>query len=303
MIQDPIFELAEPSFISLEGEATYTNHPTVYLRLARCNFTCYGFNNPLLEKDSRGYAPLNFVPKDYVNLKDVPIITSGCDSQYAVNPMFSHLWEKKTTDEVVDELINLLPTKTWQHAESKQNIIFSITGGEPTLHWKKLSSILFHPKMKDCLHVIFETNASVDISPDFTKYLSRWLSANPNRKWTWSNSPKLSVSGEDRNKAIVPGVVYSQNELKNLHPNQVDIYFKFVSSGASSDWKEIKQAMNEYFEYSCIPQDTQVWIMPMACVQEQQELVTKKIATQCIKNGYLFSYRMQNLIWGNGVGT
>lgn len=298
-----IFELAEPVFISLEGEAQYTNHPTVYLRLARCNFTCYGFNNPHKHKDDRGYAPIYFDPKDYKSLKDIPIIETGCDSQYAVNPKFAHLWEKKTADEVVDDLINLLPTKTWQHPKTNQNYIFSITGGEPTLHWKKIESILFHPKMKDCRHIIFETNASVKISDEFIVYLYRWLSEDSRRKWTWSNSPKLECSGEDFSKAIVPSVVRAQNVLKKRFPNQVDIYFKFVCSGEDADWIEIESVMEEYYLNSDINLDTQVWIMPMACIQEQQSAIMKKLAEQCIQRGYLFCYRMQNLIWGNGVGT
>jgi len=51
-------------FMSIEGEGPFSGHPTVYVRFARCNFKCPGFNNPTNCVDNKGYACLPFDPKD-----------------------------------------------------------------------------------------------------------------------------------------------------------------------------------------------------------------------------------------------
>lgn len=137
MITQPTLEFSE-IFMSLEGEGPFTSHPVNYLRLARCNFKCAGFNNPNKLRDSKGYAPLGFIPKDFTSLQDLPLISTGCDSQYSVNPEFSHMWEKLTTSEVAQRLVDNIPAKKWKHPKTGLPVICSITGGEPTLRAKQL---------------------------------------------------------------------------------------------------------------------------------------------------------------------
>lgn len=294
-----IFEVSE-IFMSMEGEAQFTFHPTAYIRFARCNLSCPLFNNPQKEIDAKGYAPLGFDPKDYNSLQDLPLITRGCDSQYAVNPAFAHMWKKYDTDQLVDALLEVLPQGLVY--ENGLPVIVSLTGGEPTLKWKFLPEIMNHPKMKDCRHFLVETNCSVPFKDEFIHHIYEWLAQDHRRIWTWSNSPKLSSSGHTRKEAIKPEIALMQSVLKNSFHNQVSQYFKFVVNGSEEDYAEVKEVMEIYYEAG-LSRKTPIWIMPMACTHEQQQEIDTKVAQRCIQEGWLFSYRVQNAVFGNGVGT
>lgn len=290
-------------FMSLEGEGPFTQCPTAYIRFGRCNFKCPSFNNHNNEFSSRGYATLGFDPKAFKTIHEIPLITKGCDSQYAVNPEFAHMWEKLTTDELVDKLIDLLPQKSWVHPVTGLPVILSLTGGEPTLKWKFIPEILNHPKMKDCRHVLIETNCAVPFKREFTMNLSNWLVADSRRILTWSNSPKLIASGELWEDAIRPEIATMQREvIGDATANRVNQYFKFVVGPNDADFAEVKKAMAEYHNAG-IPKNTPIWIMPEACTQEQQQQIDQAVAKRCMEEGYMFCYRFQNALWGNGVGT
>ena len=290
-------------FMSLEGEGPMVAHPTAYIRFGRCNLKCPHFNNHNKETTSSGYAPLTFNPADYTSIHDIPLITAGCDSQYAVNPAFSHMWEKLTTDELVDKLIALLPHQSWVHPVTGLPVILSLTGGEPTLQWKFIPEILNHPKLRDCRHVLVETNCTVPFKREFTMNISTWLAQDERRVWTWSNSPKLSASGETWEDSIIPNVAVMQREIiGDYTKHRVNQYFKFVIGPRRGDFDEVAKAMAEYHAAG-IPRDVPVWVMPEACTQEQQSSIDKQVANMCMQHGYMFCYRFQNALWGNGVGT
>lgn len=290
-------------FLSLEGEGPFTAHPTVYIRFGRCNFKCPDFNNHNRVHTEKGYAPLSFVPADYNKLTEIPLITQGCDSQYAVNPAFAHMWEKLTTDEVVDRIIDMIPHKSWTHPKTGLPVILSLTGGEPTLKWKFIPDILNHPKMADCKHVLVETNCAVPFKREFTMNISQWLIADNSRTWTWSNSPKLIASGEVWDEAIRPEIAVLQREVMGDQTRgRVNQYFKFVVGPRTGDFDEVKKAMEEYFAAG-IPRNTPIWIMPEACIEEQQQAIAQQVAKMCMDEGMLYCHRFQNTLWGNGPGT
>lgn len=295
------FEVNE-IFISLEGEAEFMCRPTNYLRLSRCNLKCPGFNNSNNEIGDNGYATINFNPKDYNSLADIPLITKGCDSQYAVNPEFKHLWRHMEIPEIVTELKSLLPHGKWVHPESGQPVIFSITGGEPTLKWKIIPDLLAHPDMKDVKHVLIETNCTVPFKTEFSMRISDWLREDPERKWTWSNSPKLQASGESREDAIKPQVAVNQLTGVSEFGSRLHQYFKFVVGPKEEHFAEVKEVMAEYHAAG-VPKNTPVWIMPEACTEEQQNEIAQRVAKMCIEKGYYYSHRVQNSLWGNGTGT
>lgn len=289
-------------FMSLEGEGPHTARPTAYVRFARCQFTCAGFNNPTCERDEKGYAPVSFDPSEYTNIHDIPLITKGCDSQYAVNPAFAHMWEKLTIDQIAERLVEIIPHKSWVHPKTGLPVILSLTGGEPTLMWKRLPELLNHPLIQPCKHVLIETNCGVPMKWKFIEDINQWLFNDASRKWTWSNSPKLSASGEKWEDAIIPDIASKQRAVWGSKDGQVEQYFKFVCGPTDRDFDEVARAMEEYYAAD-IPRDTPVWIMPEACTQEQQQAIDQKVAMMCMERGYLFCYRFQNALWGNGVGT
>lgn len=285
-------------FMSLEGEGPYTSRPTVYVRFARCNFTCSGFNNPTNERDARGYAPIAFDPKSYTQLKDIPLITCGCDSQYAVNPAFAHIWKKMSIDDLANGLVELLPHKQWRHPMTGLPVSLSLTGGEPTLHWKRILDLLKHPALQECAHIIYETNAAVPLSDAFIEGINEWCAQDESRTWTWSNSPKLSASGEPFDEAIRPDII-----AKQQHVMGCDQYFKFVCGPVPAQFEEVRHAMDTIGGYSHYEiQGTQIWVMPAACTTEQQNADAQAVANMCMEHGYIFCYRLQNALWGNGVG-
>lgn len=295
------FEVSE-IFMSLEGEAQFTFHPTAYIRFARCNFECPLFNNPNKEVTAKGYAELGFNPKDYSSIYDIPLITKGCDSQYSVNPEFAHMWKKLEADELVDELLSVIPGNKLIYPTGLP-VIVSLTGGEPTLKWKFLPEIMFHEKMQDCRHYLIETNCAVPFKEEFIWKIQEWLEQHPRRIWTWSNSPKLNSSGHTRAEAIKPEIALMQSVLKNVvGHDRVNQYFKFVVDGSETDYDEVKEVMEIYYAAG-LDRTTPIWIMPQACTEEQQKEIAQSVARRCMQEGWLYSHRVQNDLWGNGVGT
>jgi len=282
-------------FLSLEGEAMFTGWPTVYIRFARCNFQCRGFNNPE-GLDTTKVEVLGFDPKDYSDLKSLPLITRGCDSIYSWDKKFAHLWHKGDETNLAEETIKLLPFNSWIHPKSNLPVILSLTGGEPTLNWKTIPTLINHPLFADISHLLFETNCAVPLTWDFIDNLNDWLDAK-NRKVIWSNSPKLSVSGEVWNKAIKPEIAIMQK-----HVERHIQYFKFVCDASERDFDEVEKAMKEYHNAG-IPKNTKVYVMPVACTSFQQEENATQIANMCMERGYIFCIRLQNILWGNEVGT
>lgn len=286
-------------FRSQEGEGPWSNRNVVYLRLSGCNMTCAGFNNPLnLEITNE---VLGFDPSKYIAVTELPPITIGCDSIYAHDGRFAHMWKRTTADVVIDHFEDLLPHKQWVHPKTHTPWILSLTGGEPTNHQTKLGNLFNHPRMANCKHILIETNCSVDLKQSFLDDIKVWLQADSSRRWTWSNSPKLSISGEPEEKAIRPTVAIQQYEIVNQFPLQCDLYFKFVCDDTSAMFDEVETTMVKYHDAG-IPVSSEVWIMPMACTDDQQKLIAVNVAEMCLQRGYLFSFRIQNALYGNAIG-
>lgn len=274
-------------FLSIEGEAVFTGFPVVYLRYARCNFECRGFNNPL-DKDPASPEVLGFDPKDIKRLEDIPEISVGCDSIYSWHKDFSHIWHKEEISEIARKLLNKTPRKTWTMPTSKLPVILSLTGGEPTLRQDQILELLEAPEMENLHHVLIETNASVPLRQRFIDGLN-----SSGKHIIWSNSPKLSVSGEKWKDAIRPTVIKQQQEVKN-HLQ----YFKFVCGDSNSDFDEVARVMECYDADDCI-----VYIMPMACTEEQQQKIMEGVALKCLDRGYVYCHRVHNTVFGNKIGT
>lgn len=285
-------------FYSLEGEFVETGVPTVYIRFARCNKKCPLWNNNQAGIRDDGYAELGFNPEDYTNIKDMPTITRGCDSQYAVNPRFAHMWKKYDAVGLVQAVLDLLPGKSWVNPKTGQPVILSLTGGEPTLKMKWIVEELLD-QLVGCKHILFETNCSVPLRTDNINALTEWCYGN-GCKLTWVNSPKLSDSGELWGRSIVPAVALQQRCSKyfNIVGEQG---FKFVV-GKLEDIVDVERAMQEYHDAG-IPHDIPVGLMPEACTTDQQMQIARDIAQYCMDYGYRFSIRLQNVLWGNEVGT
>lgn len=295
-------------FMSIEGEARYSGHPTVYIRFARCNFQCRGFNNPdnLVERD--GYATLGFEPEKYKSLQEIPLLHRGCDSQYAVNDRFAHMWGKGDEKELTAQVLKVLPHNSFVNPVTGKRVILSLTGGEPTIRlkfWVPLLEELYQHGMRT---ILVETNCAAPMRQKDVDSLYEWCARsainNDLLRIVWSNSPKLRSSGEEWHKAIRPEIAMLQ--MTSIFGDQLrhftEQYFKFVCGPNETDFAEVADAMKAYHDAG-IQKSTDVYIMPVACTEEQQQEISAKVAQMCIDRGYIYCHRIQNSVFGNGVGT
>lgn len=291
-----IFEWSEV-FFSIEGEGKYAGHGVNYLRLVSCNMQCQGFNNP--EKlDTTKIATLGFDPKDFKVLTDIPPITRGCDSIYSWDRKFAHMWKRSNEEQLANHLLDLLPNRSFISPSGKVTIL-SITGGEPTLRAKFLPQLFHNHLLSDVNHILIETNCSVPLNDEFIDEINKWLDVNPKRRWTWSNSPKLSQSGEPWEKAIRPEIALTQT---NTNRAQSDQYFKFVCDQSDQSFDEVAKAMDQYYQAG-ISRDVEVYVMPVACQDTDQTRIAAKVAEQCMKRGYIYCHRVHLDVFGNAPGT
>lgn len=291
-------------FQSIEGEGPYSGWPTVYIRFTGCNFECRGFNNPEM-LDTTSIDVLGFDPSKYTNINDIPLITRGCDSIYAWDSKFRHMWQSGDEGVLAAQVMATIPHHNWRHPVTNKPVILSLTGGEPTLRGKTIPTLLGHPTFKDLRILLIETNCAVPLQESFMDELRSWVSFDEgmlDRKIIWSNSPKLSISGEPWDKAIRPEIALRQlNVLDDDYWGVVEQYFKFVCAD-DKDFDEVERAMKAYYDAG-ISRETNVYIMPAACLEEQQQEIAAKVAQQCIERGYIYCHRIQNSVFGNGVGT
>jgi len=283
-------------FMSVEGEAQYTGHPTAYIRFAKCNFKCKGFNNPDDLDDGKGYAPLEFDPSNYKSLSELQPVEMGCDSQYAVNSTFKHMWHVGDEEDLASALVDVLPHKEWINNTTGLCTIASLTGGEPTLRAKTIPALLASKQLDGIQHLLIETNCAVPLQQKFIDALSKWTLEVPTRKVTWSNSPKLTASGECWKKAIRPEIAVMQNKV--IRSEQ---YFKFVCGNSGEEFDEVQRAMDEYHAGG-IPRSAPVYIMPMSCTEAQQDNISANVADMCIDRGFIYCHRVHNSVYANAIG-
>ncbi len=288
-------------FMSTEGEGPWSGRNTIYIRFTGCNFQCRGFNNPE-GLDTKSVKVLGFNPKDYTNIYDIPLITKGCDSIYSWDSKFRHMWQEGDENTLAQQVIDKLPHNRWNNPKSGQPVILSLTGGEPTLRAKTIPILLNHPLFNDLKIILIETNCSVLLSDEFMNDLYNWTQAKQGRKIIWSNSPKLSVSGEPFEKAIRPDVSMKQLSKNLLGEWKFEQYFKFVCGPDNKSFEEVEKAMEVYYKAG-ISRDVGVFIMPVACQASDQTNIAAEVVAQCLDRGYTYCHRVHLSVFGNTVGT
>ncbi len=274
-------------FYSVQGEGRYMGVPSVFLRVFGCNFKCEGFGMPKGEK-SVEYKQV--VPETYTDYKQLPLVSTGCDSYASWDPRFKHLSPVLSCDSITDAIMDILPHKRWED----EHLV--ITGGEPLLGWQRsYPDLLENEKMRGLKEITFETNGTQEITPEFGNYMERWGWGHPgnvDRQITFSVSPKLSVSGEKWEEAIKPEVV-AKYELYGY------TYLKFVVS-SKDDVEEAEQAVNEYRKAGV---RGPVYLMPVGGVESVYTLNNRKVAEMAMKKGWRYSDRLQVPLFKNCWGT
>jgi 7-carboxy-7-deazaguanine synthase len=275
-------------FYSIQGEGRYTGVPSIFLRTFGCNFTCGGFGMPKGEKSPERH---NIDPKQYNTYKELPLVSTGCDSYASWDVRFKKLSPLYTIDELANKIVKLLPYNEW-HDEH-----LVITGGEPLLGWQKSYPVLLeHPLMKNLKEITFETNGTQPLSKEFADYLWSWNQRQyPHGNCgeiTFSVSAKLSVSGEQRDLAIKPEIVISYQEFGHT-------YLKFVVA-TQEDCDEALEVTELYRKAGF---KGNVYLMPVGGVESVYHLNNKNVAELAMKYGLRYSDRLQVPLFKNAHGT
>jgi organic radical activating enzyme len=276
-------------FYSIQGEGRYMGVPSVFLRTFGCNFTCSGFGMPKGEQ-SKEVDYVAAEVKKFLSYKELPLVSTGCDSYASWDPRFKHLSPVLDTDSVAEAVVDSLPYKEWK----EEHLV--ITGGEPLLGWQRAyPDLLEHPKMRALKEITFETNGTQDLSKEFKDYLDRWgwgVPGNFDRQITFSVSPKLSVSGEKWDDAIKPEIVADYSMVGY-------VYLKFVVA-SQEDADEAEKAVEAYRASGF---RGPVYLMPVGGVESVYHMNNRAVAELAMKKGYRYSDRLQVPLFKNEWGT
>ena len=148
---------------TIQGEGRRAGRPSLFIRFAKCNLQCRGFNVKYTI-DSKKYF--------------------GCDSFYAVDKNFKNQWKKLDYKQIINNIYNL---------SDQKNIDIVITGGEPLLYWEnKDFQKLLKYLIKNNHFITIETNGTINIS----------LQKKYQRKIMFSIGVKLQNSDEKYTKRI-----------------------------------------------------------------------------------------------------
>ena len=273
-------------FYSIQGEGRYMGVPSVFLRTFGCNFTCAGFGMPKgqVSKEVEDIAARVHYYDDY---KKLPLVSTGCDSYASWDPRFKHLSPVRPTDDIVDDIMAMLPHNRWMD----EHLV--ITGGEPLLGWQRAyPDLLSNEKMRSLKEITFETNGTQELSQDLAVYLQQWKINREKNALTFSVSPKLSISGEKWEEAICPNIIRQYESIGF-------VYLKFVIA-TKEDANEADKAVQEFRNGGF---RGPVYFMPCGGVESIYSMNAKNVAIEAMNRGYRYSDRLQVPLFKNEWGT
>lgn len=207
-------------------------------------------------------------PAVFLRLALCNLSCSWCDTRYTWD------WARHDQEE---ETVALPPAEVEQAITRFGCRSLVVTGGEPLLQQGQLLPLLQRLKGSG-FWIEVETNGTLLPDEGLSVLVDHW-----------SVSPKLAGSGNSPSAREKP-------EAYRLFSRLASAHFKFVVEGPD-DVAEVGLLSARYG----IPRD-RVLLMPQAGEVEALLEKGRWLAGICVREGYLFSTRLQVLLWGNRRG-
>jgi 7-carboxy-7-deazaguanine synthase len=206
-------------------------------------------------------------PSVFVRLAGCPLRCKWCDTKYA--------WDKRAGEDYTIGDI----TKTIQQWHCK---FIVITGGEPMIN-SDLTKLVQQLKAGD-KHITIETAGIVyipDMPCDLVSISPKLSNSNP-------KDPELAKLHKDSRLDIAV--------LQELVDNY-EYQFKFVID-SQEDLPEIQQTIEQIGNVN----PEKVMLMPQAAKRDELLAKSPMVAKMCKQTGFVFSQRLQVLLWNNQKG-
>jgi len=285
-------------FYSVQGEGRWAGVPSVFFRTYGCNFRCRKFGRDRNEVIDGHNPEVIQIIKDidqYREFKDLPLVSSGCDTYASIYPEFKRFNEQDEVAVIADKIHAMIPGNRWDTGGRNNEAHLVITGGEPLLGYQKLYPELLEVcRAQGLRDLTFETNGTQALYPEVREYLFEEFTRHGRDydKLTFSVSPKLPCSGEPWDTAIKPEHVMSYQEIGHT-------YLKFVVATAQ-DVADADAAVELYRKAGF---GGPIYLMPAGGVPQVYNLNTQQVAKLALDRGYRYSPRLQVDIWRNAWGT
>ena len=216
------------------------------------------------------------MPAAFLRLGNCNLACTYCDTKYT--------WDADNYD-LSQELsaVSLNDTADWICESAPGRLI--VTGGEPLLQHRRLASLFAELdarlalKSKSPLVIEIETNGTVMPSAALSERIDQW-----------NVSPKLSCSGESKERRLIEPVLRHLASLSNT-------YFKFVVT-SDQDVSEVEELI-EQFSFS----RDRVLMMPEARSADELRQRAPQVAKWAQEASVRYSGRLHLELYGGKRGT
>jgi len=208
-------------------------------------------------------------PAVFLRLALCNLACSWCDTKYTWD------WQQYNPEE---HIVEVPIDEVYQQILKYGCTYLVVTGGEPMLQQKQFTPLLSYLK-KENFHIEIETNGTIIPNPEVSASVDHW-----------SVSPKLQNSGNLSFSREIP-------ETYQFFTNTASCHFKYVIQD-EDDFLEVQNNIQKYR----IARE-RIYLMPEAQNIERLLEKSKWLVEICKSHKYLFSTRLQILLWGNRRGV
>ena len=208
-------------------------------------------------------------PAVFLRLSLCNLSCTWCDTKYT--------WDWKRYDPK-EQIMEMSPEEIEREILGYNCRYMVVTGGEPMIQNRQLIPLLKRLKNKGfCIEI--ETNGTTVPAPELVNLIDHW-----------SVSPKLGNSGNPpSSREVAEGYVFFARLSSS--------YFKYVIEN-EDDLAEVQSMVHKYDLAH-----ERIILMPEA--RDRETLLERSgwLVEHCKSYGYLFSTRLQVLLWGNRRGV